>query len=106
LVDLQKQFVGGGTGGAAITNKGELESIDEGSLRLACEQLWLAMSDGDDSPKKVLSMDWSRRHGDPTDPAVDAEGFARMAGLGLDTNFILVHGAGIAWNLNQLFDPV
>ncbi|KAK3162031.1 hypothetical protein QOZ80_1BG0084390 [Eleusine coracana subsp. coracana] len=80
-------------GGAAITNKGELESIDEGSLRSACEQLRQAMSDGD-SPEKALDMDWSRRHGDPADPAVDVEGFAGMAGLGLDTNFIIVHGAG------------
>ncbi|KAL6614453.1 hypothetical protein ACP70R_036723 [Stipagrostis hirtigluma subsp. patula] len=81
-------------GGAAITNKGELESIDEGSLRSACAQLRQAMSDGDGAPEKVLGMDWSRRRGDPADPVVDAEEFAGMAGLGLDTNFIVVHGAG------------
>ena len=92
---------GGVAGGAAITNKGELESIDQGSLQSACEQLRQAMSDGDGAPEKVLGMDWSRRQGDLTDPAVDAEGFAGMAGLGLDTNFIIVHGAGIARNLNQ-----
>nr|TKW16954.1 hypothetical protein SEVIR_5G333000v2 [Setaria viridis] len=83
-------------GGAAITNKGELESINEESLRSACAQLRQAMSesDGDGAPGKVLGMDWSRRHGDPADPAVDAERIAGMAGLGFDTNFIVVHGAG------------
>nr|XP_051221633.1 isopentenyl phosphate kinase-like [Lolium perenne] len=79
--------------GAAITNKGELESIDEGSLRSSCAQLRQAMS-GDATPGKVMGMDWSRRPGDPADPAVDTEGFRDMAGLGIDTNFIVVHGAG------------
>ncbi|XP_062222350.1 isopentenyl phosphate kinase-like [Phragmites australis] len=82
-------------GGAAITNKGDLESINEGSLRSACAQLRQAMSDADSAgPEKVLGMDWSRRRGDPADPVVDAEGFAGMVGLGLDTNFVVVHGAG------------
>ncbi|KAE8807919.1 glutamate 5-kinase [Hordeum vulgare] len=45
-------------------------------------------------PEKVMGMDWSRRPGDPADPVVDAEGFAGMAGLGLDSNFVVVHGAG------------
>ncbi|KAF8766235.1 hypothetical protein HU200_007742 [Digitaria exilis] len=83
-------------GGAAITNKGELESINEDNLRSACAQLRQAMSesDGDGSPEKVLGMDWSKRQGDPADPAVDAELIAGMAGLGIDTNFIVVHGAG------------
>ncbi|KAM0923903.1 hypothetical protein ACQ4PT_005213 [Festuca glaucescens] len=80
-------------GGAAITNKGELESIDEGSLRSACAQLRQAMS-GDATPEKVMGMDWSRRPGDPADPVVDTEGFRDMTGLGIDTNFIVVHGAG------------
>jgi len=83
-------------GGAAITNKGELESINEESLQSACAQLRQAMSEskGDGAPEKVLGMDWSKRHGDPADPAVDAEWISGMAGLGLDTNFIVVHGAG------------
>ncbi|XP_048564602.1 isopentenyl phosphate kinase isoform X2 [Triticum urartu] len=80
-------------GGAAITNKGELESIDEESLQSACAQLRQAMSDGA-APEKARGMDWSRRPGDPADPVVDAEGFAGMAGLGLDSNFVVVHGAG------------
>jgi hypothetical protein len=42
-----------------------------------------------------MGMDWSRRPGDPADPAVDTEGFRDMAGLGIDTNFIVVHGAGM-----------
>uniref|UniRef100_A0A453FKV5 Aspartate/glutamate/uridylate kinase domain-containing protein n=1 Tax=Aegilops tauschii subsp. strangulata TaxID=200361 RepID=A0A453FKV5_AEGTS len=82
-------------GGAAITNKGKLESIDEESLRSACAQLRQAMSESDGTaPEKVRGMDWSRRPGDPADPVVDAEGFAGMAGLGLDSNFVVVHGAG------------
>jgi len=83
-------------GGAAITNKGELESINEESLQSACAQLRQAMSEskGDGAPEKALGMDWSKRHGDPADPAVDAEWISGMAGLGLDTNFIVVHGAG------------
>jgi hypothetical protein len=83
-------------GGAAITNKGELESIDERSLRSACAQLRQAMPEADNAApeKKVMGMDWSRRPGDPADPVVDTEGFAGMAGLGIDTNFIVVHGAG------------
>ncbi|CAO1944841.1 unnamed protein product [Urochloa humidicola] len=54
----------------------------------------MSESDGDGAPGKVVGMDWSKRHGDPADPAVDAEWIAGMAGLGLDTNFIIVHGAG------------
>ncbi|KAL5673722.1 hypothetical protein ACJX0J_018028, partial [Zea mays] len=82
--------------GAAITNKGELESINEENLRLACAQLRHAMSEanGDGAMEKVLRMDWSRKPGDPSDPAVDTEWIAGMTGLGLDTNFIVVHGAG------------
>uniref|UniRef100_A0A8I6Y2L9 Uncharacterized protein n=1 Tax=Hordeum vulgare subsp. vulgare TaxID=112509 RepID=A0A8I6Y2L9_HORVV len=52
------------------------------------------MSDGTSS-EKVMGMDWSRRPGDPADPGMDAEGFAGMAGLGLDSNFVVVHDAGI-----------
>jgi hypothetical protein len=50
---------------------------------------------GDATPGKVMGMDWSRRPGDPADPVVDTEGFADMAALGLDTNFVVVHGAGM-----------
>jgi hypothetical protein len=83
-------------GGAAITNKGELQSIDEGSLRSTCAQLRQAMSgSGAATPEKVMGMDWSRRPDDPADPAVDTEGFRDMAGLGIDTNFIVVHDAGM-----------
>ncbi|WVZ68730.1 hypothetical protein U9M48_017632 [Paspalum notatum var. saurae] len=83
-------------GGAAITNKGELESINENNLRSACAQLRQAMSESnsDGAPEKVLGMDWSRKRGDSADPAVDAEWITGMAGLGLETNFIVVHGAG------------
>ncbi|EEC71534.1 hypothetical protein EE612_005924 [Oryza sativa] len=80
-------------GGAAITNKGELESIDAASLRSACAQLRQAMSHGG-AAGKVVGMDWSRRPGDPTGPVVDVEGLSEMGGLGLDSNFVVVHGAG------------
>jgi hypothetical protein len=102
LVDLRSYGGWGGAGGAAITNKGELESINEENLRSACAQLRHAMSesDGDGAMEKVLGMDWSRKPGDPADPAVDAEWIAGMAGLGLDTNFIVVHGAGIVRTMN------
>ncbi|ONM37665.1 Amino acid kinase family protein, partial [Zea mays] len=45
-------------GGAAITNKGELESINEENLRLACAQLRHAMSEanGDGAMEKVTSL--------------------------------------------------
>uniref|UniRef100_A0A0D9V626 Aspartate/glutamate/uridylate kinase domain-containing protein n=1 Tax=Leersia perrieri TaxID=77586 RepID=A0A0D9V626_9ORYZ len=81
-------------GGAAITNKGELESIDVESLRSACAQLRQAMSHNAGAAEKVVGMDWSRRPGDPTDPVVDAEGLSEMESLGIDTNFVVVHGAG------------
>jgi len=102
LVDLRSYGGWGGAGGAAITNKGELESINEENLRSACAQLRHAMSKsaGDGAMEKVLGMDWSRKPGDPADPAVDAEWIAGMAGLGLDTNFIVVHGAGIVRTMN------
>lgn len=61
----------------------------------------MSESDGDGSPEKVLGMDWSKRQGDPADPAVDAEWIAGMAGLRTDTNFIVVHGAGIARTLKS-----
>ncbi|KQK09893.1 hypothetical protein BRADI_2g50815v3 [Brachypodium distachyon] len=89
-------------GGAAIMNKGELESIDQDSLRSTCAQLRQAMSDPA-AKGKVMGMDWSRRFGDLADPVVDAEGFADMPGIGLDSNFIVVHGAGIPQNLYRLW---
>ncbi|KAJ0980216.1 hypothetical protein J5N97_008471 [Dioscorea zingiberensis] len=74
-------------GGAAITCKNKLETINEENLSLVCQQLREAMATN--SASKVFGMDWSRRAGDPMvvdfdeDPAMD-----------LDTNFIVVHGAG------------
>lgn len=88
-------------GGAAITNKGELESIDAASLRSACAQLRQAMSHGG-AAGKVVGMDWSRRPGDPTGPVVDVEGLSEMGGLGLDSNFVVVHGAGMHGSSSEL----
>lgn len=79
-------------GGAAITLKSELERINEESLAKVCSQLRHAMSPpGSPSPAKVVGMDWSRRGGDPI--VSDLDGL-RDSGLGLDNNFIVVHGAG------------
>ncbi|XP_039139449.1 isopentenyl phosphate kinase isoform X2 [Dioscorea cayenensis subsp. rotundata] len=74
-------------GGAAITCKNELETINGTNLRLFCQQLREAMARS--SVAKVFGMDWSRVSGDQIviddveEPAFD-----------LDTNFIVVHGAG------------
>ncbi|XP_073006379.1 isopentenyl phosphate kinase isoform X3 [Typha latifolia] len=82
-------------GGAAITRKNELESIDEESLRSACAQLREAMgsSGGNASPAKVLGMDWSRGTGELTvSSAIDE--LREHLGMDLGNNFIVVHGAG------------
>ncbi|XP_020274473.1 uncharacterized protein LOC109849095 isoform X1 [Asparagus officinalis] len=79
-------------GGAAITHKNELESINEESLGTVCSQLRRAMvSPESSSPAKVVGMDWSRRGGDPIVSDVDE---LRGSDLGLDNSFIVVHGAG------------
>jgi hypothetical protein len=51
---------------------------------------------------KVVGMDWSRRPGDPTGPVVDVEGLSEMGGLGLDSNFVVVHGAGMHGSSSEL----
>ncbi|XP_038970349.1 isopentenyl phosphate kinase isoform X2 [Phoenix dactylifera] len=80
-------------GGAAITCKDELESINEENLRSVCAQLRQAMTPSKSpSPARVLGMDWSRRLGNPTVSTVDE--FREQQALDLDSNFIIVHGAG------------
>lgn len=46
---------------------------------------------GNPSPAKVVGMDWSRRGGDLI--VSDLDGLSDTD-LGLDNNFIVVHGAG------------
>lgn len=79
-------------GGAAITLKNELESINKDSLETVCSQLRQAMTPpGASSPAKIMGMDWSRRDGDAVDSDLDE---LSDSDLGLDNNFIVVHGAG------------
>ncbi|XP_010938803.1 isopentenyl phosphate kinase isoform X2 [Elaeis guineensis] len=80
-------------GGAAITCKDELESINEENLRSVCAQLRQAMTPcKSSSPAKNLGMDWSRRLGNPPVSTIDE--FRNKQALDLDNNFIIVHGAG------------
>ncbi|THU45108.1 hypothetical protein C4D60_Mb02t14390 [Musa balbisiana] len=80
-------------GGAAITCKNELESINEEILESVCVQLREAMSkSANSSSGNVVSMDWSKRLGKPLMSA--PEEFRNCRSLDLDSNFIVVHGAG------------
>lgn len=82
-------------GGAAVTHKHEIESIDEESLRVVSSQLREAIVVAQGSSGRVLGMDWSRRDGDP---APDAIAFTEEEiGECQDSAcnpFIVVHGAG------------
>ncbi|XP_074567122.1 isopentenyl phosphate kinase-like [Curcuma longa] len=80
-------------GGAAITCKNELESINVETLKSVCAQLREAMTAStNSSPGSVPSMDWSTRMGYT---AVSlAEDFKDGRALDLVSNFIVVHGAG------------
>ncbi|XP_064952436.1 isopentenyl phosphate kinase-like [Musa acuminata AAA Group] len=80
-------------GGAAITCKNELESINEEILESVCVQLREAMNkSANSSSGNVVSMDWSKRLGKPLISA--PEEFRNCRSLDLDSNFIVVHGAG------------
>ncbi|KAJ3698774.1 hypothetical protein LUZ61_002479 [Rhynchospora tenuis] len=77
-------------GGAAITNKYELESVNEANLSSVCEQLREAMM-----PQigKGIGMDWSRRNGNEIELG-DISKIGESSVDGLNSNFIVVHGAG------------
>ncbi|KAJ6795429.1 Uncharacterized protein M6B38_226680 [Iris pallida] len=78
-------------GGAAITRKNELESINEESLGTVCTQLRKAMAS---SPAaRAAGMDWSRRKGNPIN-ASDLDPVTEFSEIGVDSDFIIVHGAG------------
>ncbi|KAG6476130.1 hypothetical protein ZIOFF_065366 [Zingiber officinale] len=80
-------------GGAAITCKNELESINVETLKSVCAQLREAMAAStNSSPGSVPSMDWSTQMGYA---AVSfSEEFKDGRALDLVSNFIVVHGAG------------
>lgn len=79
------------SGGAAITWKNELEKINEENLLTVCSQLRIAMMSGSSSDK-VLSLDWSKRHGG-SDTVSVAEDFTNQL-VSESNNFVVVHGAG------------
>ncbi|XP_020091403.1 uncharacterized protein LOC109712317 isoform X2 [Ananas comosus] len=84
-------------GGAAITRKNELESINEESLGSVCAQLREAMASSSigsaSPPPRGISMDWSRRSGDRILP-VSVDDFGEHSAVDFDNNFVIVHGAG------------
>jgi isopentenyl phosphate kinase len=75
------------TGGAAITRKEELETVNEPVLSATTLHLREAIG----MPYTSLPMDWSRRNGSLT-----ADVFPNSIGQHLDfpNAFIVVHGAG------------
>ncbi|XP_019262320.1 PREDICTED: uncharacterized protein LOC109240151 isoform X2 [Nicotiana attenuata] len=78
-------------GGAAITCKNKLETIDEENLKEVSSQLRQALIPNTDSAK-VLGMDWSKRPGQSEPPSfVDEFSDQPVAD---SESFIVVHGAG------------
>ncbi|KAF3431530.1 hypothetical protein FNV43_RR26261 [Rhamnella rubrinervis] len=78
-------------GGAAITCKNELETINEGNLKEVSAQLRESMI-MESSSGKVLGMDWSKRTGE-TDNSFAFDCFDDQQSLD-SSPFIVVHGAG------------
>ncbi|KAJ4816202.1 Isopentenyl phosphate kinase [Rhynchospora pubera] len=78
-------------GGAAITNKYELESINKANLSSVCEQLREAMMP---QSEKGIGMDWSRRDGNEIELGDISKIGESSVRNGLNSNFIVVHGAG------------
>ncbi|XP_019166273.1 PREDICTED: uncharacterized protein LOC109162071 isoform X1 [Ipomoea nil] len=78
-------------GGAAITCKNELETIDEENLMIVSSQLRQSLMFGSAS-QKVAGMDWSKRLGFSEPPTVNSD-FSDQPVVG-SKSFIVVHGAG------------
>lgn len=78
-------------GGAAITCKNEIETINEENLRIVSSQLRRAMISSSSSAK-ILGMDWSKRPESSQVP-LKVEDFSDLQFLDY-SNFIIVHGAG------------
>ncbi|KAF3327506.1 Isopentenyl [Carex littledalei] len=87
-MDARKYHVFGG--GAAITNKNELESINETNLKSVCLQLREAMMP---QSENGIGMDWSRRNGNEIELG-DVSKIGESSLDDLNSNFIVVHGAG------------
>lgn len=78
-------------GGAAITCKNELETINEENLKTVSSQLRQSMIAGSSSGK-VIGMDWSRKAGEPEIPST-VDDFEDQP-VAESSPFIVVHGAG------------
>ncbi|XP_050373223.1 isopentenyl phosphate kinase [Argentina anserina] len=78
-------------GGAAITCKNELETINEENLKTVSSQLRQSMIAGSSSGK-VLGMDWSRKAGE-SEVLSTVDGFDDQP-VPESCPFIVVHGAG------------
>ncbi|CAL5430876.1 unnamed protein product [Camellia sinensis] len=79
-------------GGAAITCKNQLETINEENLKTVLQQLRQTMMVSDSSCGKVLGMDWSKRPGF-TETSCVVDDFCDQPALDF-SHFIVVHGAG------------
>lgn len=80
-------------GGAAITCKNELETINEENLHIVSKQLRQVMFPGSTS-EKVPRMDWSKRPGTSETPSInDSDEDSDQYVLNSE-KFIVVHGAG------------
>ncbi|KAF3327502.1 Amino acid kinase family [Carex littledalei] len=77
-------------GGAAITNKNELESINETNLKSVCLQLREAMMP---QSENGIGMDWSWRNGNEIELG-DVSKIGESSLDDLNSNLIVVHGAG------------
>ncbi|KAM5567293.1 isopentenyl phosphate kinase [Rosa sericea] len=78
-------------GGAAITCKNELETINEENLKMVSSQLRQSMIAGSSSGK-VLGMDWSKKSGEP-EISFTVDDFEDQP-VAESSPFVVVHGAG------------
>ncbi|RAL48406.1 hypothetical protein DM860_005830 [Cuscuta australis] len=79
-------------GGAAITFKNELETIDEENLMLVSSQLRQTLMSASSACPRVVGMDWSKRPGLSEHPSVDSN-FGDQPVVD-SKSFVVVHGAG------------
>lgn len=89
-------------GGAAITCKNELETINEENLKEVSAQLSQSMAMGLPSGR-ILGMDWSKQAGESDNP-YSIDGFRDQLSVELNP-FIVVHGAGQSHSIHELELP-
>lgn len=88
-------------GGAAITCKNELETINEENLKTVSWQLRQSMIAGSSSGR-VLGMDWSKKSGE-SEISYTLDDFEDHPVVE-SSPFIVVHGAGRLLILNHEFE--